>query len=177
MTRATPPGPQRPRLGESDPRQAIVDSLRRYGTESTRLGQVFAARHRLQPVDLRALVAIMGADQAGDPLTPGSLTRHLGLSSAGTSYVIDRLEEAGHVRRHRDNRDSRVVHLRHTPEGLETAHRFFGPLGQATRDLLDQFSAGEVEAIGRFLDSAVAVLAEHLQAVNASDPDGASGPT
>lgn len=145
-------------------RRAIIAALRRYGTESTRLGQAFAAQHGLQPVDIRALVAILDAENADDPLTPGLLSRHLGLSSAGTSYVIDRLENAGHVERHRDDaRDNRVVHLRHTPEGMGTASRFFGPLGRATETLMDQFTPEEIDVVRRFLDGAVDVLADYVR--------------
>lgn len=172
MSQHAADGPGRAPSGADDQHRAIIAALRRYGTESTRLSQVFAARHRLQPVDIRALVAILDAENAGAPLTPGLLCRHLGLSSSGTSYVIDRLEEAGHVQRHRDDvRDNRVVHLRHTPEGMATASRFFGPLGQATGALMDRFAPEEIEVIGRFLDGAVEVLAGYVRA-QAGGPGG-----
>jgi MarR family protein len=84
-------------------RWAIIDALRRYGTDSSRLGHAFAGLHQLQPADLCALVAIMSAEGNGAPLTAGQLREHLGLSSGGASLVIDRLERAGHIRRARDH--------------------------------------------------------------------------
>jgi DNA-binding MarR family transcriptional regulator len=142
---------------------AIIDALRRYGTDASRLAHAFAGLHRLQPADLQALVAIMSAEGAGQPLTPGSLREHLGLSSGGTSYVIDRLENAGHVRRARDHpHDSRVVHLRYTEQGMGTAMAFFGPLGQRTRAVIDQFTPAEQEVILRFLTGAANSVREHL---------------
>jgi hypothetical protein len=70
------------------------------------------------------------------------------------------------VGRHRDDeRDNRVVHLRHTPEGLDTGEQFFGPLGRATEALMAQFSLAEIVTVARFMDGAVAVLAEYVQAV------------
>lgn len=142
---------------------SIVDALRRYGADSVRVGQAFAALHALQAADLRALVAIMSAEGAGRPLTPGGLRKHLGLSSGGTSYVIDRLEDAGHIERSRDHpRDNRVVHLRHTERGMATGIQFFGPLGDRTNAVLDQFSDRELEVIERFAVACADALHEHV---------------
>src|SRR5207249_87527 len=46
-------------------------------------------------------------------LTAGELAKETGLTTASITGVVDRLEEAGYVRRERDTRDRRrvVVHL------------------------------------------------------------------
>ncbi len=152
---------------------AIIDALRRYGTDSARLGHAFAALHDLQPTDLQALVAIMSAEGAGHPLTPGRLRDHLGLSSSGTSYVIDRLERRRHIRRARETpTDNRVVHLRYTEQGMATGMAFFGPLGQRTEAVIDQFDENERAVIARFLEAAAASLHDHL--ADLEKGDGAS---
>ena len=69
-------------------RWEIVDALRRWGTDSTRLLEHFAGGHDLQPVDLRALVAIMRAQRLGEPLTPGRLRAHLGLAGSETGRQL-----------------------------------------------------------------------------------------
>ena len=148
-------------------RWLIIDALRRYGTDSARLGHAFAALHHLQAADLRALVGIMSAEGSGRPLTAGQLRDYLGLSSGGASLVIDRLEAAGHIRRVRDHpTDNRVVHLRYTEQGMATGMAFFGSLGQRTNALLDQFSEEEVQVIRRFLTAAADALhdeVDHLE--------------
>ncbi len=148
-------------------RWLIIDALRRYGTDSARLGHAFAALHHLQAADLRALVGIMSAEGGGRPLTAGQLRDYLGLSSGGASLVIDRLEAAGHIRRVRDHpTDNRVVHLRYTEQGMATGMAFFGSLGQRTNALLDQFSEEEVQVIRRFLTAAADALhdeVDHLE--------------
>jgi len=151
------------RPGDRERHRVIIEALRSYGTESTRLAQIFAALHHLQAADLHALVAIMTADRAGAPLTPRVLRGHLGLSSGGTSYVIDRLERAGQVRRSReDTRDNRVVHLRSTEQGMVTAGSFFGPLGALTEAVLDTFDAAELRVIERFITAAADTVTTHL---------------
>lgn len=150
--------------GEPSARWAIIDALRRYGTDSARLGQEFAGLHHLQHADLQALVAIMSAEGSGQPLTAGQLRAHLGLSSGGTSLVIDRLEAAGHIRRVRDHpTDHRVVHLRYTEQGRATGVAFFGSLGERTNALLDQFSAAELQVIQRFLTGAADALHDQVR--------------
>ncbi|MFE4703355.1 MarR family winged helix-turn-helix transcriptional regulator [Streptomyces sp. NPDC056738] len=154
----------------NDPREQqqwrIVDALRRYGTDSTRLAHAFAAQNKLRPVDLFALVAIMSAEGAGTPLTPGHLQTHLGLSSAGTSYVIDRLEASGHVRRSREDADdNRKVRLRYTQDGMRTALAFFGPLGQSTTTVLDQFDPDELAVIARFTEAIAQTMNTHAEQV------------
>lgn len=142
---------------------AIIDHLRRYGTDAVRLVHAFATLHHLQRVDVDALVAVMSAEGTGNPLTPGSLREHLGLSSGGTSYVIDRLEKAGHVRRARDHpQDSRVVHLRYTDQGMRTGLAFFGPLAERTQSVIDRFSTAEQDIILRFVSGAAESMAAQV---------------
>lgn len=145
-------------------RWSIVDALRRYGADSARLGHIFAERHRLQAADLRALVAIMSAEGNGTPLTAGQLREHLGLSSGGTSLVIDRLERAGHIRRARDHpTDNRIVHLRYTEQGMATGLAFFGSLGDQTNAILDQFSPDNLHVIQTFTTAMASSMRQQIQ--------------
>jgi DNA-binding MarR family transcriptional regulator len=150
----------------------VIDALRRYGTDSSRLGHAFSALHQLQSADLQALVAIMSAERGGEPMTPGALRRHLGLSAGGTSLVIDRLERAGQVRRGRDHpTDNRVVYLRYTDHGMATGRAFFGPLGDLTNAVLDGFSSEELSIIHRFVTAAAEALHTHVADLEAQTPE------
>jgi len=98
----------------------------------------------------------------------------VGLSSGGTSYVIDRLESAGHIRRERSQSDRRVVHLHYTDQGMATGLAFFGPLGARTEEVIDQFDDDELEVIERFLTGAAVSMREHLDHLRAKQ-EGESG--
>jgi len=153
-------------------RWAIIDALRRYGADGIRLGQTYAGQHHLQHTDLEALVAILAAEGIGQPLTPGRLRQHLGLSSAGTSYVIDRLEVAGHVRRCRDHpTDNRIVHLRYTEHGMAVGTAFFGPLGERTDRVMDQFSPEDLLVVLRFLTAIAEQMRGYLVELRGRRPD------
>ncbi|WP_300014571.1 MarR family transcriptional regulator [Pseudonocardia sp.] len=132
-------------------RDELVRLLQAYAGEAERLSQVFADRHHMHVTDLYALLAVMQADRAGHPLTPGRLGAHLGLSSGATTAVIDRLERVEHVRRARDDRDRRRITLHYGRAAERVGTAFFGPLGARMDELLDRYDDAELAAVRRFL--------------------------
>ncbi|MFF5443499.1 MarR family transcriptional regulator [Streptomyces sp. NPDC012888] len=118
----------------------------------------FAARNGMHPTDVRALICLLDAERAGEPATAGLLGARLGLNSAGTTSVIDRLERLGHVARVRDGRDRRRVLLRVEPEAVRLGREFFGPLIDGLLGVLDAFDETEREVIRRFLTASQAVF-------------------
>ncbi|MEU9864528.1 helix-turn-helix domain-containing protein [Streptomyces sp. NPDC047971] len=111
----------------------------------------FADRHGMHATDVRALIHLLDAERAGTDATAGWLGAQLGLHSAGTTSVIDRLERLGHVARFRDDRDRRRVLLRVEESAKELGRTSFGPLIDRTVALLDTFDEAEVETVRRFL--------------------------
>ncbi|MFF8091715.1 MarR family transcriptional regulator [Streptomyces sp. NPDC016675] len=111
----------------------------------------FAQRHGMHPTDVRALIALMDASRAGEAMTAGRLGAALGLNSAGTTALVDRLERAGHVRRVRDDRDRRRVTVEVDERAVALGWSHFGPLvGQAV-ELLRGYDEREWGAIASFL--------------------------
>lgn len=157
----------------TDVRRAIGNSLRQHGAGSTRLVQAFAMAHGLQQSDLQALVAIIAADDAGQPLTPARLREHIGLSSAGATYVVDRLERAGYVRRCQDHpTNRRLVLLRYTEPGLATVSTFFGPVSASVKLVMDEFDDVELAVIERFLAGVVDGMRKQIREVDAASKIG-----
>ncbi|MFI7424596.1 MarR family transcriptional regulator [Nonomuraea sp. NPDC049684] len=77
---------------------------------------------------------------------------HLGLNSAGTTAVVDRLERLGHVRRERDTRDRRRVLLKVDESAVTLGWSFFGPLIQEIVQLMEGYDTTEQATIERFLN-------------------------
>jgi DNA-binding MarR family transcriptional regulator len=150
-------------------REQLVQLLQAYATEADRLGQAFAERHGLHPTDLHALLAVMHADRAGRPLTPGGLGQQLGLSSGATTALVDRLERVGHVHRVRDERDRRRVTLRYGETAATVGEAFFGPLAVRLDEVLDAYSPAELAVARRFLVDTIAAVRAHREAVRAGD--------
>ena len=138
-------------MGEHDARDDLVLLLQEYADEAVLLSQAFADRHHMHPTDLHALLAVVHAEQAGIPLTPGRLGQHLRLSSGATTAVVDRLERAGHVCRVRDERDRRRVTLRHGESAPELGSAYSGLLGQRMDRMLAGYTAEDLATVRRFL--------------------------
>ncbi|MFJ7067040.1 MarR family transcriptional regulator [Streptomyces sp. NPDC101115] len=119
----------------------------------------FAAANAMHPTDVRALICLLDAERAGTDVTPGLLGARLGLNSAGTTSVIDRLERLGHLARVRDERDRRRVLLKVEDGAKELGRAWFGPLIEGTVGLLGDFDAHETEAVRRFLGGVRDVMA------------------
>ncbi|MEE1807823.1 MarR family winged helix-turn-helix transcriptional regulator [Streptomyces sp. BE133] len=132
----------------------IVHLLRKVTVEFGLRQAEFAARHGMHSTDVRALICLLDAERAGTDATAGWLGAQLGLNSAGTTSVIDRLECLGHLERTRDPRDRRRVLLSVTPRAVELGRSFFGPLIDDTVAVLREFDESETAAVRRFLSSA-----------------------
>jgi DNA-binding MarR family transcriptional regulator len=65
----------------------------------------------LHPTDLRALIALLDGERAGEAMTPGRLGPCLHLSSPAVTALLDRLEGTGFAGRERDPSDRRRVLL------------------------------------------------------------------
>jgi DNA-binding MarR family transcriptional regulator len=93
---------------------------------------LMADRFRLNKTDLRALLFLAQNAET----TPKQLAEHLQLTTGATTPLIDRLDDAGTLRRisHPTDRRSALVEL--TPKGLETAERLAEFYGSVFRDAL-----------------------------------------
>ncbi|GAA3150224.1 MULTISPECIES: MarR family transcriptional regulator [Nonomuraea] len=69
----------------------------------------------LRPADVAAIMLL----ETRGPLPVGTIAEELGLPSASTTRLIDRLEKGGYARRVRGARDRRMVTVELVPEGLE----------------------------------------------------------
>ncbi|WP_406369375.1 MarR family winged helix-turn-helix transcriptional regulator [Streptomyces sp. NBC_00647] len=138
--------------------QAFAVQLRRMNGEINRLVHGFAGEHGLHATDVQALAAILDAPE---PLTPGRLREHLGLTSGAVTACLDRLERAGHIRRVRESPDRRVVHLHYVPDAKSAARAHFRPLAEVTASVRSGFSEDELSVVLRFLTE----MNEHLSGV------------
>jgi DNA-binding MarR family transcriptional regulator len=138
-------------MGEGETGMEIVHLLRELTVELALAQGEFARINGMHATDVRALICLLDAERAGTLLTPGGLGSQLGLNSAGTTSVIDRLECAGHLERLRDVHDRRRVRLKTSEQAVALGQGHFGPLITQTLDLLCTLTESEVAAVRRFL--------------------------
>ncbi len=105
-----------------------------------------------------AAVALSALHHFLDDPSIDLLRRVLGLTPSGTVRLIDRLEEAGYVKR-RPGRDGREVSLRLTAAGRRAAERVTAARGEVLDDALATLSPAErrefEQLLGRVLPSLI----------------------
>jgi MarR family transcriptional regulator, organic hydroperoxide resistance regulator len=146
----------------NDQRDRLLELLRTHGTTFRDVGRDLGARMGLHATDAAALVEILEAQDRGEPLTQSGLSHRVGLTGGATSSLLNRLEEAGHVRRARDSADRRVVTL-HATDGVDArVDDYFDPLTGRVDAMMGGYSPETLAEIERFLTEYLAILTDHL---------------
>ncbi|MER6264476.1 MarR family transcriptional regulator [Streptomyces sp. NPDC059688] len=143
------PTPHRPAAA---PELETVHLLRAVTVELGLHSARFADSNGMHPTDVRALIALMDARRAGEEMSAGRLGAALGLNSAGTTALLDRLEGAGHVRRVRSAEDRRRVVVEVEERAVAIGRAFFGPLIERSVELLRGYDDHQRAAIRGFLE-------------------------
>jgi DNA-binding MarR family transcriptional regulator len=122
----------------------FLTALRSAGAAMQLLGAAAADRIGINVTDLNCLNILA----LGGEMTAGELARKTGLTTASITGVLDRLEEAGFVRRERDTRDRRRVVVRlDAARGLREVAPVFAPVIQAWRVAAAQYTDEELSLI------------------------------
>ncbi|MFG6401788.1 MULTISPECIES: MarR family winged helix-turn-helix transcriptional regulator [unclassified Microbacterium] len=102
--------------------------------------------------DLAALRMLIVREHRGESVSPHDLARHLRISTASTTKLLDRLEASGHIERgpHPHDRRARVVTL--TDASRHEFIQYFGEHLGTMRDVAESYSAADLVTITRFLD-------------------------
>src|SRR6187549_1837871 len=93
---------------------SVIRSLRRVNLQGSFFGQTVAIRFGLSESDVEALEVLIDQGAA----TAGRLSELMGLTTGAVTRVIDRLEQAGYVRRVSDASDRRRVIVELVPEKI-----------------------------------------------------------
>src|SRR4051794_24857360 len=117
---------------------SVLRSLRRVNLQGSFLGQTVAIRFGLSESDIETLEQLIDLGAT----TAGRLSEITGLTSGAVTRVIDRLEQAGYVRRVADPADRRRVIVEVVPERVASI--------QST---LDHVSSAGAREIGRYTDA------------------------
>lgn len=137
----------------------LAADMRALTAESDQIGRLFAGLHELSANEFQALLHIMVADEAGEPLAAGQLRDRLDLSGGAITYLVERMIASGHVRKVADPRDRRRVLLRYSSHGMEVAAGFFLPLAAHTKAALAQLPDDDLVAAHRVMQSLVEAFA------------------
>lgn len=139
--------------------KTFAGAVRQTGSLMVLMTQAAADRIGINATDLNCLNILSFSGQ----LTAGELAKATGLTTASITGVVDRLEQAGFVRRERDAQDRRrvVIHL-DTKRALGTVAPVFGPMLGAMQRLADEYTDDELRLIVEFYAQLQGILRDHL---------------
>ncbi len=152
---------------------SVVRSLRRVNLQGSFFGQTVAIRFGLSESDVEAIEVLLDTGAA----TAGRLSELMGLSSGAVTRVIDRLEQAGYVRRVTDPADRRRVIVELVPEKMTEMEATMARFGEKSATEIGRYSDAELAVINDFLTRMAAVTRDEANAMRDAPDRDAGGPS
>ena len=130
----------------------IAAAMRQVIAQAVLTNERIARTVGLNVVDLQTFGVLM---YAGRPLSAGEISSRTELPTSTTTRVIDRLEQAGFVRRVADPADRRKVVVEVVAESLARISASYAVILDEMRDLHAGFTDDELAVIARYLEAMV----------------------
>ncbi len=149
---------------------SVIRSLRRVNLQGSLFGQTVAIRFGLSASDVEALELLLDRGAA----TAGRLSELMGLSTGAVTRVIDRLEQAGYVRRVPDPADRRRVVVELVSEKMDAMEATMARYGDKSASEMKRYSDSELAVINDFLTRMADIARDEASALRDA-PDRESG--
>ncbi|SMH44812.1 DNA-binding transcriptional regulator, MarR family [Rathayibacter oskolensis] len=130
----------------------VLAAMRAFRTAETAMRRRTRGSMGMGENDLLAVQFLMRRQQSGQHVSPKDLAAYLGISSASTTVLIDRLVKSGHVERQPHPSDRRAIRIVATP----TSHR-------EVRETLDEMHRRMLEAAQRLTGQEATTVIDFLQ--------------
>jgi DNA-binding MarR family transcriptional regulator len=131
----------------------VMDAMFRWREAEKRVSQASQRYMRLGETDMKALRLIIVKSDHGESVTARDIAEHLGISSAATTKLLDRLEAGDHIRRTRHPTDRRAIAVVITPETRKAAEITVGREHARRFRVAAALTPAEREVVIRFLDA------------------------
>ncbi|MHC5559589.1 MarR family winged helix-turn-helix transcriptional regulator [Kocuria sp. U4B] len=150
----------------------VLQALRTYQSAEAAVRQRARQALGMSEKDAVALRLLLEAERAGQPLGPGELARKLGISSASTTTLLDRLTKSGHIARRPHPTDRRALVLVPTPEHGARLHAFLESAYQRMIDVAAGLTPDQAATVTGFFSA----MTEALEAIDAPPTTGPTHP-
>jgi DNA-binding MarR family transcriptional regulator len=152
---------------------SVIRSLRRVNFQRSFFGQTVAIRFGLSESDVDALELLIDTGAA----TAGRLSDLMGLTTGAVTRVIDRLEQAGYVRRVPDPADRRRVIVEVVPEKISAVQETMDRVGDKGAEEIAHYSDEELAVINDFLTRMADITHEEAAALRDAPSQSPAGPS
>lgn len=136
---------------EIDETVVLLEALRRWRETEEAVSEASRRYMKLGDNDMRALRFVIAAQEHGSIVTPSAIAEHLGISTASTTKLLDRLTAAGHIRRLPHPTDRRSVAVEVVDETRDAARESIGRVYGRRFDAAAKLTSAEREVVTRFL--------------------------
>jgi DNA-binding MarR family transcriptional regulator len=143
----------------------VMDALFRWRTAEQRASAASRRYMKLGETDMKALRFVIVRTDQGLHVTARDIAEHLGISSASTTKLLDRLENGGHIHRTPHPSDRRAIAVVVTPETRRAAEETVGREHARRFQVAASLEPAEREVVIGFLDR-----------LSATSEDGWGGP-
>ncbi|NUU31670.1 MarR family transcriptional regulator [Arthrobacter sp. C9C5] len=146
-----------------DPPTAVLQALRGYRAAEVATRRSTRDSMGMGETDLLALRYLLRAQAAGERVGPKDLSRTLGITTASTTSLIDRLVGSGHVRREPHPTDRRSLVIVPTAATDSEVRETLGEMHRRMLAVAEELSAEESRVIVSFLRRMADALTEHVE--------------
>ena len=130
----------------------ILSLLRRYRSAETAMRARTRASMRMNETDLMALRHLLREKHAGRPVRAIDLARHLHISSAPVTALVDRLVRAGHAPREPHPTDRRTPISALTSDSALEVRATLGIMHRRMMSIAEGLPASEARIVASFLE-------------------------
>ncbi len=156
----------------------VLNALRDYRTAETAMRRRTRDSMGMNETDLLAVRFLLQAEQSGERIGPKDLGTKLGISSASTTTLIDRLVASGHARREDHPTDRRALVIRPTTGSDAEVRATLGGMHARMMAVAAALTDGDARAVIDFLTKMREVLdQDEHQSPPAGTSQGATGGT
>lgn len=134
----------------------VLDALARFRTSEAEMHQRVRATASLSENELRILDLLLREHAQGRVVKPSEISRHLGISSASTTALLDRLERQGSVQRISHPTDRRSILIAPTEQAADEVATLVDAFESRVREIVDALGPDGRLAVRTFLDAVAA---------------------
>ncbi|MGX1792397.1 MarR family winged helix-turn-helix transcriptional regulator [Microbacterium sp. NPDC055312] len=129
----------------------IIDALRRYQEADSAMHARARQASSMSDNEIRIIQFLLTAAGNSHTVTPTTLSKHLGVTSASMTALLDRLERAGAIERVRHPSDRRSLVITATEHAEQTVGAPVVAFQQATEEIASDLTPHEQAAVVHFL--------------------------
>ncbi|MBF4463227.1 MULTISPECIES: MarR family winged helix-turn-helix transcriptional regulator [unclassified Rathayibacter] len=131
----------------------VLASMRAFRTAEAAMRRRTRGSMGMGENDLLAVQFLMRRQQKGEHVSPKDLAAYLGISSASTTVLIDRLVKSGHVVREPHPSDRRAIRIVATAASHREVRATLDEMHRRMLEAAERLNPSEAGTVIRFLDT------------------------